>query len=559
MIGWAVETLVGVSLVLLLVLAMRRPVAHAFGAEWAYALWLLPLARIVSPSLPRIGGDIPSVLPPVTIIIPATGEAAASLPPDGGTGQWLPLMLALWAGGAAIFVLWQQSTYGAFLLHLGRDNRPGRPDRHGGVRVVESEAVEGPVAIGLLRRRIVVPLDFATRYTPAEQRLALDHELIHHRRFDLWTNLVALAWLTLNWFNPIAHAAFRAFRADQELACDAAIARRAPGQRHDYACALVKSASQPGLIAACPLSHASTLKRRLKMMKQHRGSWLRTAGGAAALTAIGVAGLALSTPGFAQRDGNVGEVVTQALAKEGKIITPAEEARIREKCGDTASGRQGISLHSHDGVLVCDNGKVVNDPETRAIVGRITDRANRKVKAVMNDPKVVAAIDGEATRAAEAALGKIDEADIADAMAKARTHIDAVDMSDAREAMARAKASLAAIDLDKIAAISMPAVRVRLSAEDRADIEKSIAEARAQMAAVHIDRAEIDRAMEEARADLREAEQERREALREAQRERAEAIREAQRERAQALREAEMERRQALREAEEARREAQGD
>jgi hypothetical protein len=38
----------------------------------------------------------------------------------------------------------------------------------------------------------VLPYDFLSRYAPAEQELALQHESIHHRRGDLWWNLVAL-------------------------------------------------------------------------------------------------------------------------------------------------------------------------------------------------------------------------------------------------------------------------------------------------------------------------------------------------------------------------------
>ena len=93
--------------------------------------------------------------------------------------------------------------------------------------------------------------------------------------------------LALNWFNPIAWLAFRAFRDDQELACDAAVAARAdPQARHDYARALIKSASRPGLIAACPLNHADQLKRRLRMMNDHRRSRLRLLGGAAAIALL---------------------------------------------------------------------------------------------------------------------------------------------------------------------------------------------------------------------------------------------------------------------------------
>ena len=44
MIDWLFETLFAVTALMLVVLAVRRPVANLFGAGWAYALWLLPRA-----------------------------------------------------------------------------------------------------------------------------------------------------------------------------------------------------------------------------------------------------------------------------------------------------------------------------------------------------------------------------------------------------------------------------------------------------------------------------------------------------------------------------------
>ncbi|PWG01461.1 M56 family metallopeptidase [Sphingosinicella humi] len=558
MIAWAFDAVIGSTLLMLLVLAVRRPVAHLFGATWAYALWLLPALRLVMPQMPSL--TTPVSVPSITVVLPAVERAAAApLPVDAGPGQWVSILLALWIGGAAAFLIWHQSAYSAFLLSIGSTPRKGDPEEFGGIRVIESEAVDGPVAIGVFDKRIVVPPLFNWRYSAAEQQLALEHELIHHRRGDLWWNMLALGVLALNWFNPIAHFAFRAFRADQELACDAAIARKAPDRRHDYASALVKAASRPGLVAACPLNHAEFLKRRLKLMKSHRATRARTLGGVAAVGILAAGGLALSSPGFAQRDDDVGEVVVQAMERDGALITPAEEAAIREKCGEAATGSHGISLRGRDGALVCENGKVVDDPEARAIVGRVTERARTRVETVMNDPAVVAAIDGEATRAAEAAVAAIDEAEIARAVAEAETAVRAVDLGHVHGALAEARAGLAAIDIDKIRAAAMaPAMasvavdvpHVQLSAADRAEIEASIAEARAEIASAQIDRAEIARSLAEARNELREAHRERQEALREAHRERQDALLEAQRERRQALREAEHERRRALHEAE---------
>ena len=38
---------------------------------------------------------------------------------------------------------------------------------------------------GVIERRIVLPGDFSRRYNPVERRLALEHELVHHKRGDI--------------------------------------------------------------------------------------------------------------------------------------------------------------------------------------------------------------------------------------------------------------------------------------------------------------------------------------------------------------------------------------
>jgi beta-lactamase regulating signal transducer with metallopeptidase domain len=293
-IAWLVETLVAVTLLMAMVLVLRGPVARSFGAGWAYALWAVPALRLVLPPLPQLAPDL--YLPPAVLFIPTAAEMAAPLPAQAGPGQWVPFMLAMWAGGAVIFLVLQWLAYRAFLDRIRETSRPARPPLFGGIRTWISDSVDGPLALGVLERRIVLPGDFSRRYNPVERRLALEHELVHHRRGDIWWNLAAMVVLALFWFNPVAWLAFRAFRSDQELACDAAVARTASlDERCDYARALVKSASRPGLIAACALNPAGELKRRLKMMRAHRASPLRSAGGVAALAAFAVAGFAVGS------------------------------------------------------------------------------------------------------------------------------------------------------------------------------------------------------------------------------------------------------------------------
>jgi bla regulator protein BlaR1 len=321
--GWLAETLVAVSAAMLLVLALRRPVARAFGAGWAYALWLIPAARLLLPPLGLVSLDlIPS---PAGSFIPPAGGVTALPPAAAGPGQWVPFMLASWAGGAVIFLILQWLGYRAFLRRLGEDARPARPPFYEGVATFVSRLVEGPVAVGLLRRLIVVPADFSRRYSEAERRLAMAHERTHHRHGDLWWNAAALVMLAANWFNPIAWVAFRAFRTDQELACDAAVAARASAdERCDYARALVKAAAGPRLAAACSMSDSGDLKRRLRMIASHRVSHVRRAGGAAAVAVLALAGFAV---GGSRAPMPVAQVRTIAAAAPAPAIKAATVAK----------------------------------------------------------------------------------------------------------------------------------------------------------------------------------------------------------------------------------------
>jgi bla regulator protein blaR1 len=315
MTGWLLGNFAGSTLLMLLVLAVRQPAARLFGAGPAYALWLLPALRLLAP--PPTLLSAPSLLPPFTFILEVGGGGAAPLPPVGGPGQWVPILLALWAGGAAIYLAWQWLLYRSFLGRISHASHSA--GSHCGIPLIESPAVEAPLAVGLLDRRIVLPADFASRYSAGERRLALDHELVHHRRGDIWWNLLALLLLALNWFNPVAWFAFRAFRADQELACDAVVAGRSPlPERLDYARALVKSASRPGLVAACPLNRADQLKRRLKMMKDHRSSRARTLLGLAAVATLGLFTFGLGSPGFAHPEGARGEKHERVVIMKGE-------------------------------------------------------------------------------------------------------------------------------------------------------------------------------------------------------------------------------------------------
>ncbi|MDM7956777.1 M56 family metallopeptidase [Blastomonas sp.] len=285
---WLVETLAVTAALMALVLVLRRQVARHFGAEIAYLLWAIPLARLFMPPV------VQTIQVPVSEpSVPDSGSAAAMAMPVGDMAapldalpeagfangllldaDWFAIGVTVWLCGAAIFLIAQLSAYLQNRRELLED--AVEVSRIDGIRVIEIAGIAGPFAFGLWRRYIALPIGFTQAYNPMERELALAHERSHHRAGDLWANFAALAMLSLHWFNPVAWMAWRAFRFDQEAACDARVLRRrSAAERTAYARAIAKAATGHTLAFASPLNPKTKIVERLKIMKQSETSRTR--------------------------------------------------------------------------------------------------------------------------------------------------------------------------------------------------------------------------------------------------------------------------------------------
>jgi beta-lactamase regulating signal transducer with metallopeptidase domain len=301
MIAWALEALVASTILMVAVLLLRGPARRAFGPDIAYALWLLPALRLLLPPLPQELREA-AVVPvlhaseQITILlVEPLGEAAAA--PVAQFSLLGPALVMLWVAGAAAFIAWHAFAHVRFCRRmLAETARATRIED--GVQVIETGAATGPLAFGIWRRYVAFPRDFAERYDADERDLALAHELGHHARGDLIANWAALVVLALHWFNPIAWRAFRAFRADQEIANDARVlAGQNPMLRHVYACAIVKAAHGGAVSAACHLHTIDDLKGRLRMLTTRRTSRARLVAGVGTVAVLTAAGLGVTASG----------------------------------------------------------------------------------------------------------------------------------------------------------------------------------------------------------------------------------------------------------------------
>lgn len=269
------SVLLYVTLGLALVLVLRRPMRHLFGATPAFTLWLLPLLMAALPWLPAPEAHWLSA--PGLRVLPAaqTLMAHASVPVSTLHWWWL-----VWLAGSVLGVLrlaWHYRHIRRDCRHLpaamrrvlqAQDRRfdPGRYRVH----------PSGPAVLWAPRRSLIIlPSDFLQRFDIDQRRLVLQHEHTHLRRRDgLWSLLAELV-VAILWFHPLVWLALPRLRLDQELACDERVLRQSPQQEIQYVHTLLHSTGVIAMPVFIPWLSQSQLKERLIMIKRARPGTMR--------------------------------------------------------------------------------------------------------------------------------------------------------------------------------------------------------------------------------------------------------------------------------------------
>lgn len=306
LVSWGLETGLSLTILIALVLIIRKPFARKFGARAAYALWALPALRLFMPAitLPILKPELPGITPTINymgvdMLSLAANSAAQAAPTKTNFAM---IAITLWISIAIGWLIWQltwQHTYfrkleansrdicelKAGLCNSGIDQAMNKLGFKSAPHIRISNDNSGPLVTGLLRPMIILPANFETQFTPLQQHLALLHEMAHICRKDLWAAFAVILCRALFWPNPLIHYAARKFRNDQEAACDASVLRLTQSSVSVYAETLIQAARStchPRREAPLGLTIYHPLKERLMIMKSHnnRSSFMsRTAAG----------------------------------------------------------------------------------------------------------------------------------------------------------------------------------------------------------------------------------------------------------------------------------------
>lgn len=271
-----IEILITSSVLIVLLLAVRRTLRGRIPMTLQYGLWLLVALRLLIPGslfsspVSVLSGvealrdqaavsQVPPPAPdrgqggqewsgpagPVSSVPGPQGDLTPTAPAPEGENPapfpWGNLVRWVWWGGMAL-------TAGWFLLanlSFRRQLLAGRKPVEGAdspIPVYLAPGAGSPCLYGLFRPAIYV--------TPAcleAGRLShvVAHELTHRRHGDQLWSLVRCACLILYWFDPLVWVAAVCSRRDCELACDeGALRRLGEDQRLPYGRTLVAVAAQ---------------------------------------------------------------------------------------------------------------------------------------------------------------------------------------------------------------------------------------------------------------------------------------------------------------------------
>lgn len=346
------ELTIASSLAILVVSLMRKPMRRIAGAQVAYWLWLLVPASTLVLALPAPSGssEIAAQVFPNSVL--STFHAPTSSKHTVGAADYTSIGLFVWTLGSALMLALTVRRQRGFIRSLGSLTSV-QDGTH------RSVSVSGPLLIGIWRPRIVLPIDFETRYSPEECTLILAHENAHSSRGDILFNAIAAIWLCLFWFNPLMYWAIARFRFDQELACDAVVLAGSSSGRRCYADALLKAQlaadSAWRMPIGCHWQASHPLKERIAMLKRPLPSFSRRLFGWVLTTAL------ITSGSYAAWAAQPEPARAVALKDGGQRITFSADQISRSASGDMDySGNVVIKPIDPDGLKITWNADTVS-------------------------------------------------------------------------------------------------------------------------------------------------------------------------------------------------------
>lgn len=331
-------------------------------------------------------------------------HASVSSVPSSSSPGWtaiVPWVMAILVGGALLGLASVAVAFAALRRQLAGRRTPangplltlleGLRRRAGIVRPVRltvAPRVQVPMAVGVLRPEIVVPIKAAQVLPPAHQESLLAHELAHVLRHDPAWRLVALLVERVFFFQPLNRLASRRVAQSAEYLCDDWAARhtRQPLALASCLTEIATWVARTGPVPATMAGPRSILGRRVQRLLQParasaRPWWLSAALGLPLLAVVAVApGVGAHAKGDAKRRAPEQVVVIDEEGRRHEVRPPEHGTIVvQQRDGELVvrrldDGAAAAVVAAEDGGSRRDARKTAREQE------RARDRARRQAR-----------------------------------------------------------------------------------------------------------------------------------------------------------------------------------
>jgi len=194
------------------------------SAKVRYNIALLGLIKLIIPPIIPVSFGETINLQPIrfenfNFIDSATGMQA--MPAEVRFSiNWVGLLFTIWLVVMAIFVL--ITLFSSLQLRLLlRSSKFAESIQFGSrtVKVFVNDSITVPMTLGIFRSKIFVPAIW-NNWTPGCQKMTLDHELAHIKRYDGVIQILQILVKTIYFFHPLVWMLNRKLIDFREMACD---------------------------------------------------------------------------------------------------------------------------------------------------------------------------------------------------------------------------------------------------------------------------------------------------------------------------------------------------
>ena len=241
---------VSMSSLAIIYMAASPLLSRWYSVKWRYYAWLVIVVGLIIPFRPQFGVAVVTVdAPAETIPLVQVRNTLIAGITTGNIPAYTPVSSGLFSGitlWQALFMLWVGGAVSFFIYHFVKHYRFTRLTTRWS-KIIDSEEILSvlrelkdemgisqpiglkfcsmvgtPLITGFVRPCILLP---KTDFSSDEMRLILRHELVHHKRKDLWYKSLVLIATAIHWFNPVIHRMNRTINIQCELSCDDEVIR----------------------------------------------------------------------------------------------------------------------------------------------------------------------------------------------------------------------------------------------------------------------------------------------------------------------------------------------